>query len=311
MVTAREGRPEELGPGPVGLQSGRQELGVGWGGARHSRQSRHGARQARTSQTQAGTGGAARRGAAGRPNTRAHTSTASVSHDSLGCGLGLGSHGHRGTHVPVSVARPLHSVLRKNYGFSPLVYTDAPHCEGSFQGGFQVDQREVSARERGGPWAGGALGSRSGWITGASQEWWPHCRGPHLAEHASTSRTPGHDTRPKARGAPSLTAKPKAGHMGVTSAGREPQGLGQAPPMPGKLGVIREGWAGSRAGGCKGASEKQGGHRRAGSEADSTIRQWPGRRAEDEDLDQRQPASHTLTGRETEQALNLSAPPPL
>ena len=55
------------------------------------------------------------------------------------------------------VARPLHSVLRKNYGFSPLVYTDAPHCEGSFQGGFQVDQREVSARERGGPWAGGAL----------------------------------------------------------------------------------------------------------------------------------------------------------
>lgn len=171
-----------------------------------------------------------------------------------------------------------------------------------------MDQREVSARECGGPWAGGALGSRSGWIAGASQERWPHCQGPHLAEHASTSRTPGHDTQPKARRAPSLTAKPKDtgdGHTGVASTGREPQGLGQAPPTPGKLAAIREGWAGSRAGGCKGASEKQGGHRRAGSEAESTIRRWPGRRAEDEDLDQRQPASHTLTGRETEQALNL------
>ena len=54
-----------------------------------------------------------------------------------------------------------------------------------------------------------------------------------------------------------------------------------------------------------------GGHGRRGSEADGTIRRRPGRGAEDKDLDQRQPASHTLTGHETEQALNLFAPPPL
>lgn len=35
------------------------------------------------------------------------------------------------------------------------------------------------------------------------------------------------------------------GHMGVTSTGREPQGLGRVPPTPGKLGAIREDWAGS------------------------------------------------------------------
>lgn len=102
------------------------------------------------------------------------------------------------------------------------------------------------------------------------------------------------------------------GHMGVTSIGREPQGLERVPPTPGKLGAIRGGWAGSaQRWGLQRGSEKWGeGRGWRGSEADGTIRWWPGRRAEDEDLDQRQPASHTLTGCETEQALNLSAPPP-
>lgn len=35
------------------------------------------------------------------------------------------------------------------------------------------------------------------------------------------------------------------GHVGEASTGREPQSLGRAPPMLGKLGAICEGWMGS------------------------------------------------------------------
>lgn len=59
--------------------------------------------------------------------------------------------------------------------------------------------------------------------------------------------------------------------------------------MPGKLGAST-GWGGKQGQGLlQGASEeKQEGAQVGGVRADSTIRRWPGRRAEDEDLDQRQ-----------------------
>lgn len=65
-------------------------------------------------------------------------------------------------------------------------------------------------------------------------------QGPHLAEHASTSRTPGHDTQPKARGAPSLTGKPKdTGAWEWPSAGRSAKAWGRHLPCQASLETIR------------------------------------------------------------------------
>lgn len=66
-----------------------------------------------------------------------------------------------------SVARPLHSVLHRNYGFSPPVHTETPHCEGIFQGGFQ-GIRGRSWSENMGPLSQWGLGEQV-WLDNRSQ----------------------------------------------------------------------------------------------------------------------------------------------